>query len=87
MMLPEQSDGGFVVLDDEQIGNPDLVAAIKNTYPRTRIYAQKTLSREARAVLAIGNPPPGPTGMLGYVVRNDATLRAMTAALAKMKPL
>lgn len=96
-------DGGFLVLNDEQIGNFDLVCAIKSAYPRTKIYAERRkvfvmhreqaadirgLSREARRVMAIGNPQPGPTGMLGYAVRRDPaemSTRALRAAMDKIK--
>ena len=87
------ADGGFLVLNDAQLGNLDLLCAIKAVYPRTKIYPQRTLpgdaprlSREARAVMAIGNPPAGPSGMVGYFARQgDLTLRDIRGAVAKIK--
>lgn len=85
MMLPPP-DGGFLVLNDKQLGDLDLLCAIKRSYPRVRIYSQKSLSREARGILAIGNPPGGPTGMVGYFARQaDIPLRAIRAAVDKIK--
>lgn len=85
-------DGGFLVLNDAQIGNLDLLCAIKHHYPRTKIYAQRTLpgddaglSREARRVLSIGNPTAGPTGMLGYMIRNDGMMRWIREAMDRIK--
>jgi hypothetical protein len=94
MMLPAPPpDGGFLVLNDAQISNLDIVCAIKTRYPRTKIYAQRTLagdvrglSREARRVMSIGNPIAGPTGMVGYFARQaDLTLRGIRSALDKAK--
>lgn len=79
-------DGGFLVLNDAQIGNLDLVCAIKSAYPRTKIYAQKSLSREACYVMSIGNAPPGPSGMVGYFARQgDISLRAIRDAVDKLR--
>lgn len=84
-MLPAPPpDGGFLVLNDSQIGNLDLLCAIKRAYPRTRIYAQRSLSREARRVMSLGNVPQ-PTGMVGYLARNDATVRAVRRAMDNLK--
>jgi hypothetical protein len=102
MMLPAPpADGGFLVLNDDQIGNLDLLCAIKTRYPHTKIYAQRPLvgvmhpeqyndlrglSREARRVMAIGNPSPGPSGMVGYFARQaDLPLRAIRDAVTKLK--
>jgi hypothetical protein len=87
MMLPAPPpDGGFLVLNDAQISNLDLLCSIRRNYPRTKIYAQRALSREARRVMSIGNAVSSPSGMLGYFSRQaDLTLRDIRAAVAKMK--
>jgi len=87
MMLPAPPpDGGFLVLNDAQISNLDLVCAIKREYPRTKIYAQSALSREVRAVMSIGNSASQPSGMVGYFARQgDMTLRGIRDAVAKIK--
>lgn len=80
------SDGGFLVLNEKQIGNLDLLCAIKHNYPRTKIFRQHTLSREACRVMSIGNPATGPSGMVGYFAREgDLTLRAIRTAMDKLK--
>lgn len=86
-------DGGFLVLNDAQLGNLDLLCAIRTNYPRTKIYAERTLagdvrglSREARRVMSLANPPAGPAGMVGYFARQgDLTLRGIRDAVAKLK--
>lgn len=40
-------DGGFLVLNEAQISDWDLVCLIKLAYPRTKIVAQKPLPRSA----------------------------------------
>lgn len=99
-------DGGFLVLNDAQISNLDLVCAIKSAYPGTQIYAQQKnpdarapfilhreqehdirgLSREARRVMAIGNPSRGPAGIAGYYARRfPDSRRVLIAAMDKIK--
>lgn len=86
-------DGGFLVLNDAQLSNLDLLCAILTHYPRTKIYAQRTLagdgrglSKEVRRVMCIANPPSGPSGMVGYFARHaDLTLRDIRSAMDKLK--
>ncbi len=88
MMLPAPPPGGgFLVLNDAQIGNLDLVCAIRRNYPRTKIYAQRTLPRDVRRVMSIGAAPTGPGGMLGYVMRQHRAdnARVLRAAMDKIK--
>jgi hypothetical protein len=87
MMFPAPPpDGGFLVLNDAQLSNLDLLCAIKTVYPSTKIYAQRALPSAVHRVMSIGNAPPGPTGMVGYFAREaDLTLREIRSAVAKMK--
>ena len=44
MLFPSPPpDGGFLVLHPAQIGNLDLLCAIKTIYPRTKIIASQPL--------------------------------------------
>lgn len=85
MLLPAPPpDGGFLVLNDAQINNLDLVCLIKSAYPRTKLYAQRALPREVHRVMSIGNAEPGqPTGMLGYYARQTDAVRLIRAAMRK----
>lgn len=73
MFLPAPPpDGGFLVLNDAQIGNLDLVCMIKKFYPRTKLYA--------------GNAAPAQvTGMAGYFARQNDTAHLLRAAMDKIK--
>ena len=91
-MLPAPPpDGGFLVLNDAQIGNLDLVCAIKSTYPQTKIYAQSALPREVCHVMRMGNPRPGEyghyaPGMLGHYMRRfPDNRRILINAMKKLK--
>jgi hypothetical protein len=80
------ADGGFLVLNDAQLDSLDLLCRIKGEHPRTRLYAQKSLSREAQRVMSIANGHPQATGMLGYHMRrNDDGRGALRLAMDKIK--
>ena len=77
---------GFLILTEAQINNLDLLCAIKTAYPHTKLYAPGALSREARAVMSIGNARQQPSGMVGYFGRQaDITLREIRSAVDKIK--
>lgn len=78
-------DGGFLVLNAAEIGNLDLLCAIKRAFPKTRIFAQRAISREAHKVLSIGNPRPSLPGIAGYYMRREARPKeALRNAMARL---
>lgn len=71
------------MLNEVQISNFDLVCALKSAYPRTKFYAQRALSKEARYVMSIGNAPQQPGGVLGYYARQTDAVRLIRATMRK----
>jgi hypothetical protein len=79
-------DGGFLVLNAVEIGNLDLLCAIKRAFPKTRIFAQHAMSKEAAQVLRMGNTSPRPPGIAGYYMRREARPQeALQNAMAKLE--
>ena len=87
-MLPAPPPGGgFLVLNDAQIGNFDLVCAIKSAYPQTKIYAQRELPIDGPVarVMRIGNTP-APSGLVGHYARRfPDNRRVLIDAMNKLK--